>query len=190
MLRRGTGWIGDGIILGEGLVDGGDAVGDPLGLGDQLLGALDLAGDGGDQRIGQAREILGLVDQRLGLVLDLLDLVVDLLQLARRRKRPSPCPVRQRRLRSEELRPERADGGAGAKHVLHGEISFVSVAIMSAAQSRPLCLSQASANFSRPKLATRAVMAAWSDFEDAAVKASATSDSPSSKRRLPRRDWQ
>jgi hypothetical protein len=29
----------------------------------------------------------------------------------------------------------------------------------------------------------------WSDLEDAAVKASATSFSPKSIRRLPRRDW-
>jgi hypothetical protein len=31
---------------------------------------------------------------------------------------------------------------------------------------------------------------AWSAFEDAAQSASATSPSPSSNRRLPRRDWQ
>lgn len=33
-------------------------------------------------------------------------------------------------------------------------------------------------------------MEAWSVFEEAAQKASATSDSPSSNSRLPRRDWQ
>ena len=68
---------------GEGLVDAGDRVGDALGLGEELLGALDLAGDGRDQRIRQARQVLGLVDQGLCLVLDLLDLVIDLLQFAR-----------------------------------------------------------------------------------------------------------
>lgn len=33
-------------------------------------------------------------------------------------------------------------------------------------------------------------IAAWSDFEDSAVKASATTEKPTSNRQLPRRDWQ
>jgi hypothetical protein len=59
-----------------------------------------------------------------------------------------------------------------------------------AAHSSPLWRSQAAATPTVPSLASVPVMAAWSVFEEAAVKASATSDRPSSNRRLPRRDWQ
>jgi len=61
---------------------------------------------------------------------------------------------------------------------------------MSAAQSSPLARSQAAAKPSRQLAVKRSAMAAWSVFEEAAVKASATSERPSSNRRLPRRDWQ
>ena len=61
---------------------------------------------------------------------------------------------------------------------------------MSAAQSRPLTRSHAAAKPARPCAAKIVSMSAWSVLEDAAVKASATSLRPSSKSRLPRRDWQ
>src|SRR5262249_41985687 len=60
----------------------------------------------------------------------------------------------------------------------------------SAAQSRPFLRSQASAKAARPCFASTLAIAAWSVFDEAAVKASATSPRPSSKSRFPRRDWQ
>gem|GEM_PF-6966759 len=48
--------------------------------------------------------------------------------------------------------------------------------------------SQADAKPSRPCSAITSAMAAWSAFDEAAVKASAISPKPSSNRRLPRRD--
>ena len=83
LLRRGRAGIGLRVGLGEGLVDRADAVGDPLRLGQELLGLGDRLFEAVERGIGQARKIAGLVDQHGGLVLQALDFVVDLLQLAR-----------------------------------------------------------------------------------------------------------
>jgi hypothetical protein len=83
LLRRGRAGIGLRIGLGEGLIDRADAVGDPLRLGQELLGLGDGLFEGVERGIGQARKIARLVDQHGGLVLEALDFVVDLLQLTR-----------------------------------------------------------------------------------------------------------
>ena len=60
----------------------------------------------------------------------------------------------------------------------------------SAAHARLRFWSQAAAKPSRPWAATISAMRIWSVLEEAALKASATSPSPSSNNLLPRRDWQ
>ena len=83
LLRRCPARIGLRVGLGEGLIDRADAIGDPLRLGQELLGLRDRLFERGKRRIGQAREIARLIDQHGRLVLKAQDLVVDLLQLAR-----------------------------------------------------------------------------------------------------------
>lgn len=61
---------------------------------------------------------------------------------------------------------------------------------MSAAQSRPFWRKQTAAKPFMSTVDCVCTIAAWSDFEDSAVKASATAEKPTSNRQLPRRDWQ
>ncbi len=123
-----------------------------LGLGDRLFELR-------QRRIGQARQVPGLVDQHGGLVLQALDLVVDLLQLARRRQdvlreigRIEDDPLRAgRNTGGRERQNSRRRGERRAKATGgHREISWLRVVSMSAAQSRPLPRSHAAANPSRP----------------------------------------
>ena len=105
------------------MIDLLDVVGDALGLGQKLLGALDRRLQLLQRRIWQVREILRLVDQHLRLILQRGDLVVDLLQrtsggqhvlrvvvgiehddLRRRWRRP------RRRSRARRRSPPRDDG--------------------------------------------------------------------------------
>ena len=156
-------------MLRERLIDGRDVVGDPLRLDEQLLGLIDRLLKLRQRGVRQARQVLGLVDQHVGLVLQALDRVVDLLQLARRREDvlrevgrivDDPLGVggnaggheRERGDAGGERRAETTSG--------HGETSWIRVASMSAAQSRPLPRSQAAAKPSRPWVATILAMAA------------------------------
>ena len=97
----------------------GDVVGDALRLGEELLrSALIDCSSCGQRRIGQARQVLRLVDQHGRLVLQALDLVVDLLQLARRGQhvlrevgRVEDDPLRVRRTRSRSRAASSGDAG-------------------------------------------------------------------------------
>jgi P-type conjugative transfer protein TrbJ len=188
------------VALGEGALNVGDLVGESLGAGDQLLGLVEGLLKAGERRVGQAREVARLVDQHLRLVLERGDLVVDLVQRAgggedvlrvvpRVEDRPLRLGGRDRdgERQAEEGRAEKHGAERAADH---GVESSGGSGRSSAAQSRPRRSSQARAKPARPWVARVSAMAAWSVLEEAAQKASATSESPSSKSRLPRRDWQ
>src|SRR5260370_6065601 len=139
-----------------------------------------------------------MVDEGGRLVLEALDLIIDLLQCSRCRQHVLAIIARIENghlgVRRNTCEGKRESGDADGKHFAeamngHREVSSVVVSI-SAAQSRPLPRSHAVAKPSAPQVATVSAIAISSVLEDAAVKASATSERPSSNSRLPRRDWQ
>ena len=154
--------------MGEGLIDRADAVGDPLRLGQELLGLGDGLFEAVERGIGQAREIARLVDQHGGLVLEALDFVVDLLQLARGGQdvlrivggiEDDPLRARRRACGGERQRGDACRKRGTKSKAVHGVGSWPGVS-MSAAQSRPLARSQAAAKPSRPLAARRSAIAA------------------------------
>src|SRR6266540_386730 len=80
LLRGGRAGVALRVETLEGLIDLVDVVGQALRLVEQLLRACERLLDGLQARIGQARQVLRLIEQHLRLVLQAGDLVVDLLQ--------------------------------------------------------------------------------------------------------------
>ena len=134
------------IGTGEDLIDRIDVVGDALRLAKELLGLADRLLKRLQRRIGQAREIPGLVDEGGRLVLQAVDLIVDLLQCPRCGQHVLAVVARiehrhlgaRRNTGDEQRDGSGADREQSAKAMnSHGAISSVVVS-MSAAQSRPL----------------------------------------------------
>src|SRR5262249_24010477 len=189
----------------EGLIDLVDVIGHTLRLVEELLRAFERLHDRLQARIGQISQVLRLIEQHLRLVLQAGNLVVDLLQRAGGLQHVLGVirGVIDGHLRADWRREGYncdADGG-DQPHLpgpakAHCAVCRAGVVVScgftgsraskSAAQSRPLRCSQAAAKSLWPDSAS--AMAASSALEDAAVKARATSPSPSSNRRLPRRD--
>ena len=143
------------------MVDLLDIVGNALCLIEKLLGTLDRGLQLLQRRIWQAREIFGLVNQHLRLILQRRDLIIDLLQ------RAGGCQHVLRiivRVEHNDLRRRRRwhEADSECDQTCRGETtdrghdfspSAGRSGMISAAQARPRCFSQALTKPARPCLA-------------------------------------